>query len=267
MWLSRYLDNLEEREEGGTPDIVGAIRCGLAMRIKEAVGTSNIEALEKAHWDAVTSKWADCDAIELLGGQKGAKRLTIAAFMIRHQAKDGRAYYLHHNFVAALLNDLFGIQVRSGCMCAGPYALRLLGIETWLAREYEEVLLQVVSHSRGIFCNFSLHFCGFFCGVAAFPRVLRGGVVGRRRHRTPIPTATLTTSLHSFSLLISSHCLPLQGDELIRPGFVRLSLNYFSSDHVATFVGDAIRFIAEDGWRLLPAYTFLPETVRAIPLL
>jgi len=52
----------------------------------------------------------------------------------------------------------------------------------------------------------------------------------------------------------------LQGDELIRPGFVRLSVNYFSSELSASFVGDAVRFIADNGWKLLPAYTFLPET-------
>ena len=49
-------------------------------------------------------------------------RLSIVSFVVRH---DGR--YLHHNFVVALLNDLFGIQSRGGCSCAGPYGHRLLG--------------------------------------------------------------------------------------------------------------------------------------------
>ena len=38
-------------------------------------------------------------------------------------------HYLHHNFVVAVLNDLFGIQARGGCSCAGPYGHRLLGID------------------------------------------------------------------------------------------------------------------------------------------
>lgn len=53
-----------------------------------------------------------------------------------------KGLYLHHNFVVALLNDLFGIQARGGCACAGPYGQALLGINTSLAREYEELLLE-----------------------------------------------------------------------------------------------------------------------------
>lgn len=49
--------------------------------------------------------------------------------------------YLHHTFVASLLNDLFGIQCRSGCVCAGPYAMDLLGIDESLAKLYEEALV------------------------------------------------------------------------------------------------------------------------------
>ena len=93
--------------------------------MKEAVGTELIQRLERAHWDTVTSKWGDCDAIQLLGPATTCPKLTVAAFMIRHTTPEGKDLYLHHNYVAALLNDLFGIQARSGCMCAGPYALRL----------------------------------------------------------------------------------------------------------------------------------------------
>ena len=55
-----------------------------------------------------------------------------ASFVVRH---DGR--YLHHNFVVALLNDLFGIQSRGGCSCAGPYGHRLLGIDLETSHEFE----------------------------------------------------------------------------------------------------------------------------------
>ncbi len=56
-------------------------------------------------------------------GQPPARRLSIVSFRIRHGER-----YLHHNFVVALLNDLFGIQARGGCSCAGPYGHRLLAI-------------------------------------------------------------------------------------------------------------------------------------------
>ena len=56
-------------------------------------------------------------------GSLQAARLSIISFLIRHGPQ-----YLHHNFVVALLNDLFGIQARGGCSCVGPYGHRLLAI-------------------------------------------------------------------------------------------------------------------------------------------
>jgi hypothetical protein len=70
----------------------------------------------------VQGRWAVSPGIEILGSSAAA-RLSIASFRIRHGA-----LYLHHNFVVALLNDLFGIQARGGCSCAGPYGHRLLAI-------------------------------------------------------------------------------------------------------------------------------------------
>lgn len=66
------------------------------------------------------------------------KRLPIFSFVVRHP----RGVFLHHNFVCAVLNDVFGIQARGGCACAGPYAHDLLGIDPKLANLYEEVLVE-----------------------------------------------------------------------------------------------------------------------------
>ena len=68
--------------------------------------------------------WKTNPNIEILGNLD-ADRLSIVSFVVRRPG--GR--YLHHNFVVALLNDLFGIQSRGGCSCAGPYGHRLLGID------------------------------------------------------------------------------------------------------------------------------------------
>ena len=65
-------------------------------------------------------------------GNPDLPRLSIVSFTVRH---DGR--YLHHNFVVALLNDLFGIQSRGGCSCAGPYGHRLLGIDIETSHAFE----------------------------------------------------------------------------------------------------------------------------------
>ncbi len=119
----RYLDDPIAREEGGTPAIVESIRAGLVFGLKQAIGTDLIAAREEALWQQVLHRWAGNPRIEVLGSHQ-ARRLAVISFRIRH----GAGCYLHHNFVVALLNDLFGIQARGGCSCAGPYGHRLLAI-------------------------------------------------------------------------------------------------------------------------------------------
>ena len=117
-----YLDDPSAREEGGTPAIVESIRAGLVFALKEAVGTDLIQAREERFWRRARARWDANPAIELLGSP-AARRLPIVSFRIRHHGQ-----FLPHNFVVALLNDLFGIQARGGCSCAGPYGHRLLDV-------------------------------------------------------------------------------------------------------------------------------------------
>src|SRR4029079_14881970 len=79
--------------------------------------------------------WSAEPGIEILGNLN-SPRLSILSFVVRSGA-DGNRRYLHHNFVVALLNDLFGIQSRGGCSCAGPYGHRLLGIDIERSHEFE----------------------------------------------------------------------------------------------------------------------------------
>ena len=128
----RYLADPTHREEGGTPAIIESIRAGLVFQLKEAVGTDTIRAQEERHLARAVEAWRDEPAIELLGNLD-AERLSIVSFVVR--SPSGR--YLHHNYVVALLNDLFGIQSRGGCSCAGPYGHRLLGIDLERSHEFE----------------------------------------------------------------------------------------------------------------------------------
>jgi selenocysteine lyase/cysteine desulfurase len=130
----RYLDVIEEREEGGTPDIVGAIRAGLVFQLKQAVGEATILAHERAAIERAITVWRDEPDLEVLGNL-AAERLSIVSFVVRHGAR-----YLHHELVVALLNDLFGIQARGGCSCAGPYGHRLLGIDEERSHAYERAI-------------------------------------------------------------------------------------------------------------------------------
>jgi selenocysteine lyase/cysteine desulfurase len=128
----RYLTDPAQREEGGTPAIVEAIRAGLVFQLKEAVGIDVIRAHEESYLRRALEAWQGEPAIDVLGNL-AAERLSIVSFVVR--APSGK--YLHHNFVVALLNDLFGIQSRGGCSCAGPYGHRLLGIDVERSHEFE----------------------------------------------------------------------------------------------------------------------------------
>jgi selenocysteine lyase/cysteine desulfurase len=117
-----YLDDPVAREEGGTPAIVGSVRAGLAVALKELVGTELITEREQRFWRRAVQRWSGHPHLELLGDLR-APRLPIVSFRVHHSG-----LVLHHNFVVALLDDLFGIQARGGCSCAGPYGHRLLCI-------------------------------------------------------------------------------------------------------------------------------------------
>ncbi|MFE2910621.1 aminotransferase class V-fold PLP-dependent enzyme [Kitasatospora indigofera] len=119
----RYLEDPVAREEGGTPAIVESIRAGLVFGLKQAVGTELIRTREEQLWRTALERWERNPAIDILGSHH-ARRLSIVSFRIRH-----RGLFLHHNFVVALLNDLFGVQARGGCSCAAPYGHRLLAID------------------------------------------------------------------------------------------------------------------------------------------
>jgi selenocysteine lyase/cysteine desulfurase len=132
----RYLTNPEHREEAGTPAIIESIRAGLVFALKEAVGVETIQAHERDFLRRAVAAWNAHPAIQVLGNPE-AERLSIVSFVIR--CPGGK--FLHHNAVVAILNDVFGIQSRGGCSCAGPYGHRLLGIDLERSREFEREIL------------------------------------------------------------------------------------------------------------------------------
>jgi selenocysteine lyase/cysteine desulfurase len=117
------------REEGGTPAIVESIRAGLVFALKQQIGTDEIRRREHDFADRALASWGANPNIEILGNT-ATERLPIVSLGLRHPPR-----LLHCNFVVALLSDLFGIQARSGCFCAGPYLHRLYRVDPdWSAR-------------------------------------------------------------------------------------------------------------------------------------
>ena len=143
-WVSparhTYLPAGERREEAGTPAIVESVRAGMAFALKDQVGADTIEAREATWIDRAFARWASNDNIQILGGTE-AERVSIVSLHLLHEGKP-----LHHGFVVALLNDLFGIQVRGGCSCAGPYGHHLLH----LTDEQSTAIEKLVSEGESI---------------------------------------------------------------------------------------------------------------------
>lgn len=127
----RFIDDHERREEGGTPAIVESIRAGLVFKLQQEVGVEEIERLEASFVSRAIERFSACDNLEILGGPD-ADRLSIMSLRFKHGTED-----LHYGFVVSLLNDLFGIQTRGGCSCAGPYGHSLLGLDMAHSRAIE----------------------------------------------------------------------------------------------------------------------------------
>ena len=127
-----YTDDIEARETPGTPGLFQTLRAAYALDVKAAVGVEAITAREHAHLDRALSRWRDEERIDLLGPDHADGRLGIVSLNVL----DGVGGVIHPRFVTVLLDDLFGVQSRAGCSCAGPYGHRLLGIEPSVSARY-----------------------------------------------------------------------------------------------------------------------------------
>ena len=202
----RYIGDIVHREEGGTPAILESIRAGLVFQLKSAVGVSAIREKEESFIRRAIASWSDNPNIEVLGNHD-AERLSIVSFMIKHPPR-----FLHYNFVVALLNDLFGIQARGGCSCAGPYGHRLLHIDLLTSREFER---EIVRGCEGIKPGWVRVNFNYFISEAMFDFVVQAVHLvadegyrlvpdyrfdahsGQWRHQDGRPKATM--SLHDLS--------------------------------------------------------------------
>lgn len=115
----RFVDNIEAREDGGTPGFLQTIRAALAVRLKEAMGTARIHAREEELKSLFLGELLGDPGIHLLEPERH-DRLCIFSFYSLEK---------HYNLIVKLLNDRFGVQVRGGCSCAGTYGHILLGVD------------------------------------------------------------------------------------------------------------------------------------------
>ncbi|TVU51283.1 hypothetical protein EJB05_02694, partial [Eragrostis curvula] len=155
-----YYDDIEEREDAGTPQIVQKIRASLAFWVKEYIGYDMMSLREQVYSEAAMKRLTSNPNIWVLGNTN-VERLPIFSFLIYPPVKDSvfgvvdedgshrsledvrrKRLPLHGRFVTRLLNDLFGIQARGGCACAGPYGHTLLNIEDELSLRIRTAILE-----------------------------------------------------------------------------------------------------------------------------
>ena len=118
-----YLLDIAEREEAGTPNAIGDIRAALAMIVKDVVGQARIDAIDADLSRRMLAELQGMDRIHVLG-RTDCPRLPIFSFLI----EDGPNGPIDPQYATMLLSDMFGIQMRGGCACAGPYGHHLLDI-------------------------------------------------------------------------------------------------------------------------------------------
>jgi selenocysteine lyase/cysteine desulfurase len=121
----KYHENIEDREDGGTPGFLQLIRTALAVKLKEEMGIQNILDREHEILDIVFARLGEVDNIKILA-QEHKNRLGVISFYIDD---------MHYNFGVKFLNDKYGIQVRGGCSCAGTYGHYLLNVSEELSSE------------------------------------------------------------------------------------------------------------------------------------
>lgn len=121
----KYIDDIEDREDGGTPGFLQAIKASLAIRLKEQMGVDNMLKREHELINIVFDKLSPIKNINILAGQH-KDRLGVISFYIDD---------LHYNLGVKLLNDKYGIQTRGGCSCAGTYGHFLLHVDQQTSRE------------------------------------------------------------------------------------------------------------------------------------
>ena len=130
-----YSGQLEHREEAGTPNIVGDIRACLCVILKEEIGAAYMAERNRSLAAHALTALQAAPMVEVLGLTE-PERLPILSFRIRHP-KGG---FVHQQLTTRLLSDRYGIQARGGCACAGPYVLKLLGLEAIAPQLRDDIL-------------------------------------------------------------------------------------------------------------------------------
>jgi selenocysteine lyase/cysteine desulfurase len=143
----QYINDIELREDGGTPGILQAIQTALCIKLKEQMGVEQILNREKEQLELLLTGLEEIPNLHVLESQR-RDRIGIVSFTITD---------IHYNLMVRLLNDRFGFQVRGGCSCAGTYGHYLLQIDQNKSQQIANKIDTGDLSSKPGWVRFSLH--------------------------------------------------------------------------------------------------------------
>jgi selenocysteine lyase/cysteine desulfurase len=143
----KYIDDIELREDGGTPGFLQAIKTGLAIKLKEQMGVKNIIDRENELLKIAFPRLKKIPSLHILA-QEHEDRLGIISFYVED---------IHYNLMVKLLNDRFGIQMRGGCSCAGTYGHYLLHVDPTRSKRITDKINHGDFSEKPGWVRFSLH--------------------------------------------------------------------------------------------------------------
>lgn len=143
----QYFDDIEVREDGGTPAFLQTIKAALCVKLKEQMGVKNILHREEELVKILFAELRNIDGLHILA-ENIEERLGVISFYI-----DG----LHYNLGVKLLNDRFGIQLRGGCSCAGTYGHYLLNIDPEVSHKITDKIDQGDYSAKPGWIRLSIH--------------------------------------------------------------------------------------------------------------
>jgi selenocysteine lyase/cysteine desulfurase len=148
-----YSKDIETREMAGTPPILQTIKAALAMDLKDKIGVDRIERIEAEYTKDFLAKMKQIPNLKMVGRVDPEEKIPIISFNIQHEDR-----ILHPKFVTKLLNDLFGIQSRAGCSCAGPYGHILLDITDEQSVKYRHTIQEGLLGLKPGWVRINIHY-------------------------------------------------------------------------------------------------------------
>ncbi|KAF8943084.1 hypothetical protein BGZ47_005818 [Haplosporangium gracile] len=228
----KYSNNILAREEAGTPNIPATIRTGLVFRLQEIAGPAWILQKEYKLAKRVLARLLSPSLNQVIRvlGASDVDRVAVFSLTIavpKFLSCDGKTpLQIHYALLSTIMNDFFGIEMRGGCMCAGPYASQLLKFDADKEAAFWKLLM------------------------GEQEEVSRPGYTTKNTNNV---TTNMSDDESGDDQPQNIHQQDLSNKSL-KPGFVRFSFTYFSKDKDVEFVIQSLEWVAQYGYLLIPLY-------------